>query len=1121
MKFFSTAAVFIFVASVAHAEAEAPLLLQRPTLSKTHIAFVHASDLWVVGRDGGEARRLTSGAGLETHPLFSPDGSQIAFAGQYEGNLDVYVVPTAGGVPRRLTYHPSPDLPVGWTPDGKAVLFRSQRGSYARFTRLYTVPVEGGLPTELPLPQGEEGSFSPDGKRIAYVPFTNNRPFPGGYIAWKRYRGGMASKIWIADLADSSIEKVPHDRANEFNPMWVDGTVYFLSDRDGPTTLFAYDLDTKKVKKVLENHGPDIHSASACADAIVYDQLGELHLYDLEAKAEKKVDVRVRGDLPGVRPRFEKVAKKIIKGGLSPTGTRAVFEARGEILTVPAEKGDIRNLTNTTGVAERDPAWSPDGKTIAYFSDESGEYELHLRPQHGSGEVKKIKLGDAPTFYYSPVWSPDSKRIAYTDKRLNVWYVDLDSGKSTHVDTHIYDEGPIEAPVWSPDGHWLAYTKALRNFHGAIFVYSLDTKKPHQLTDGMSDARAVVFDKNGKYLYFLASTDAGPAITGSMSSINRPVTRSVYVAVLNKEDTSPLAPESDEEKDAKDAVKKEDNAAGPGKEKEKKEPVKVRIDFEDFDQRILALPMPAKNYAGLLPGKAGSLLVVEAPPVMSEQGEFGMPGQGAQTLHRFDLEKRKADKVAEGLRRVYVSHNGEKVLYQQGERWVIAPTGAMGKPGEGGPPMAAMAAMAAMAGKPTEATLKIDDMEVQVDPQAEWRQIYREVWRLERDFLYAPNFHGLDIKDAEKRYARFLPGLASRDDLNYLLYEMLGELCLGHVYVMGGDVPEVPSRRGGLLGADYEIHNGRYQFAHVYRGENWNPKMQAPLTQPGVNVKEGEYLLAVNGREVKGTDEVYSFFEGTAGKQTVLKVGPNADGKGAREVTVVPLATEQPLRRLAWVDENRRKVEKMTDGRVAYVYIPDTALEGYTRFNRYFFPQAGKEGAVIDERFNGGGALADHVIDYLRQPLRNYVSTREGEDIVFPQGAIFGPKVMIINEQAGSGGDYMPYAFRQAKLGPLVGKRTWGGLVGIGGYPSLIDGGMVTAPRMALWFPSGDWEVENNGVAPDVEVDYDPKEVRAGKDPQLEKAVQLVLEEMKKNPLKKPARPAYPDYYKGAGKTGP
>jgi tricorn protease len=1086
-----TAVLLLGTAPGARAE-ETPLLLQRPAISHNHVAFVYAGDLWLVGRDGGDATRLTSGVGLETHPVFSPDGSQIGFAGDYEGNLDVYVVPTAGGVPRRLTHHPEPDLPVGWTPDGRAVLFRSGRDSHVpRAPRLYTVPLAGGMPARLPLPMGVEASYSADGKRVAYVPFWNRPSFPGGQVAWKHYRGGTASPIWIADLADSSITKVPRDGSNDFNPMWIGDKVFFLSDRDGPTTLFAYDVATKAVTKTLPNpEGPDLKSASAAADAIVYDQFGELHLYDLGSGKAKKLDVRVHGDIPGIRPRFEKVAKKIQSAGLSPTGARAVFEARGEILTVPVEKGNVRNLTNTPGAAERDPSWSPDGKWIACLSDESGEYELHLRPQTGAGEVKKFALGDAPSFYYNPVWSPDSKKIAYTDKRLNFWVIDLDTGKSTKIDTSTYDWDSGGSMDWSPDGKWIVYPKVLKNYLWAVFLYSVEAGKRVQVTDGMSDARFPAFDKGGKHLYFLASTDVGPTTGSGMSIFNRGVTRAAYVVVLSKDDPSPLAPQSDEEKPdtaAKDKDKEKDKDKG-----EKKEPPATRVDAEDLDQRILALPVPQRNYLGLLPGEAGSLLLLEGPtlPPLEDGGEDMPP----VTVQRFSFEKRKTEKLAEEVSSVAVSHNGARLLYRKGDAWSVVKTDGSSKPGEG--------------------SLHLDEMEVRVDPPAEWRQMYHEVWRIERDFLYDPHYHGYDIRAAEKEYARYLPGLGSRYDLNYLLDEMLGGLSLGHVYVMGGDMPEAKGAKAGMLGADYMTENGRHRFARIYRGENWNPQLRAPLTQPGAAVKEGEYLLAVNGRDVPGDEEVYRFFDGTAGKQVVLRVGPTPDGKGARDVTVEPIASESQLRHLAWVDDNRRKVEKMTGGRVAYIYLPDTAVQGFVRFNRYFYAQAGKDGAVIDERFNSGGLLADWVIDQLGQKPRNYATSREGEDQVCPNGSIPGPKVMLINEEAGSGGDYMPYAFRQAKLGPLVGKRTWGGLVGIGGYPPLLDGGGVTAPRWAIWFPNGRWDVENRGVAPDVEVEYDPQAVRAGHDPQLEKAVALVLAELKKNPPHKPQRPAYPDYYK-------
>jgi tricorn protease len=1085
-------------------QGEVPLLLQSPTVSRSHVAFVYAGDLWIVGREGGDARRLTSGVGLETHPVFSPDGTRIAFAGEYGGSLNVYVVPAAGGVPQRLTYHPGPDIPVGWTPDGQKVVFRSRRYSYGRFSQLFTVALTGGLPVALPLPMAEEGSFAPDGQRIAYVPFSHRSPYPGFQAAWKRYRGGLAAPVWIADLSDSAVAKVPRTDSCDDHPMWVGDRVYFLSDRNGPVTLFVYEPATKQVRQVLENHGPDIKSAAACADAIVYDQLGELYLLDLKTEKARRLDVRAAGDLEGVRPRIVKVAKKIQNAGLSPTGARAVFEARGEILTVPAEKGDIRNLTNTPGVAERDPAWSPDGKWVAYFSDESGEYRLHVKPQNGLGDAKTITLGDAPSFYYTPVWSPDGKRIAYTDKRLNFWYVELDTGKSTKVDTSTYaDMDRLEAPVWSPDGRWLAYVKQLKNYLYAVFLHSLDTGKSRQLTDGMSDGHAAVFDKNGKYVYFLASTDVGPTLGSGMSVFNRAITRSPYVVVLSKDEPSPLGHESDEEKEKEAAGKDKEKKDKEKKDKEKEEPeaVKVRIDLEDIDQRILALPIPARNYTGLLAGPAGTLLLLEGPAVFTlEDSGAADPPPPPVTIHRFELTKRKPEKLVEKCTHVAASHDGMKLLFRQGEGWFIVKSAGPVKPGEG--------------------AVKLDGLEVRVDPRAEWRQIYHEVWRIERDFLYDPHYHGLDIKAAEKRYAKYLPGLGSRHDLNDLLEEMLGELSLGHVYLYGGDVPEVQGPKAGLLGADFRIENDRYRLARVYRGENWNPTLRAPLTQPGNAVKEGEYLLAVNGRELKGTDNVYSFFEGLAGKAVLLKVGPTADGKGARTVTVTPAASERGLRSLAWVDANRRKVDQLTGGRVAYIYLPDTFVQGFARFNREFFAQAGKEAAIIDERFNGGGFLADHVIDYLGQPLRSYISTREGEDQTAPQNGIFGPKVMLINEQAGSGGDYLPYTFRQAKLGPLVGKRTWGGLVGISGYPVLIDGGGVTAPHWAIWFPTGRWEVENHGVAPDVEVEFDPKAVRAGGDPQLERAVAIVLEALKKHPPKKPPRPAYPNYQKAAAAVG-
>jgi tricorn protease len=1106
-------ALLTVVAGVCLADENPPLLLHHPTISATQIVFVYAGDLWSVPRAGGVATRLTAGVGTASLPVFSPDGSEIAFTGEYDGNADVYVIPAGGGTPRRLTYHPAPDDVIGWTRDGKSVLFASQRNSYSFFNRLYTVSRDGGFPTELPLPGGSEGSYSPDGKEIAYVPLDH------AFEIWKRYRGGRSSKVWIAKLADSSVTAIPRENTNDFNPMWVDERVFFISDRAGAMSLFSYDTKTKSVAVALKNDGLDFKYASAGPGAIAIEQFGAIWLYDLKSGAAHKVDIRISGDLPQLRTRYENVGNRIRNADISPTGLRAVFEARGEILTVPAEKGDIRNLTNTPGADERYPAWSPDGKSIAYFSDESGEEQLYVKNQNGQGDSQKIDLGTPGSFFFFPTWSPDSKRIAYTDKRLNLWYVDLE--KKTPVKVfHDRFTGPeqIFKAAWSPDSKWLAYTGQEVSHMRSVWLYSLETGKSERVTDAMSDSVSPVFDKSGKYLYFLSSTDAGPTKDTSMLSYDRPVTSNVYVVVLRKDLPSPLAPLSDEEGEGKaDAAKADGAKADGGKEKEKeKPPVVVKVDFEKIGQRILAMPIPARNYTELIAGKDGVLFLVEGPLVA--------PLNGADTLsaHRFELKTRRTDRLVENILAFYVSADGEKLLYRHAgppqpgggaaaQAWSIAPlppAPVPGAPGSG-------AASGGGGNPPGAKNLNFAAMEVRIEPIVEWKELYHEAFRLERDFFYDANFHGLDLAGTEKKFAAYLQGVGSRDDLNYIFKETMGDLTVGHLFVRGGEGPEVKRIPVGLLGADYKVENGRYRFARVYDGENWNPQLHAPLTQPGVNVVEGEYLLAVNGREVRGSDEVYSFFEETAGKSTLLRVGPNADGSGSREVSVVPVESEMGLRELAWVEGNRRKVEELSKGRLAYIYLPDTASGGYTYFNRYFFSQAGKDGAVVDERFNGGGTNTDYILDYLRRTLMNYRTTRDGEDMTTPVSLIRGPKAMIINEYAGSGGDAMPWHFRQAKVGTLVGKRTWGGLVGFfGPGESLMDGGTVTAPSRGFWTPNNDWEVENHGIAPDVEVEQDPKLVRAGRDPQLERTVELLLADLEKNPLPKYKKPAYPNYHK-------
>jgi tricorn protease len=1145
LSIFCAAVVLLLLAPTVNAQSSNQYpLLRKPTVSKTQIAFSYGGDLWIVDRSGGDARRLTTDVGIEIDPVFSPDGSMIAFTGEYDGNEDVYVVPAAGGVPKRLTSHPSPDQVVGWTRDGKRIIFRSPRDSYSGFTQLYTVGLDGGLPEVLPLPMAVDGAFSPDNSHLAYVPFTNFRESWQFQRGLKHYRGGTASPVWVANLADSSIEKLPRKDSNDSAPMWIGNRIYFLSDRNGPVNLYAYDTASKQVSEALTSNGVDIKSASSGPDAIVYEQFGSIHLFDPASGKQNPVNVRVTGDFPAVRAHYVNAAEQIEIANISPTGARAVFEAHGEILTAPVEHGDIRNLTNTTGATERDPAWSPDGKWIAYFSDESGEYALHLRSQDGLGEVKKIGLGSPPSFFYLPTWSPDGKKIAYSDKRLNLWYVDIETGKPVHVDTNPYDGGPGNGfdPNWSPDSRWLAYTRQLDSSLRAVFVYGVEDKTAHQVTDGLSDAASVAFDKSGKYLYFFASTDTGPVIASSMGGFKIPVTRSAYVVVLSKDLKSPLAPQSDEEKvtapgDKSAAAKapaETDDCAPPGEakpgaepaaekraktgekesaekkgdkdEKSAKQTPEVKIDFENISQRILALPIPARNYERLLAGKTHLVYLLEGPTV-DDGNRIG------RIVHKFDACTRKTDKLLDNIGGFVISSNGEKALYEQlppkpplppagggpppHGAWTIKPVDALGKPPEPGKP---------------DGTLHLETTKVYVDPRAEWQQMFREMGRIERDFFYDPNMHGANLKELMAAYQPYVENVMSRADLNYIFADMLGEITAQHVYIFGGERPEVRHVSVGLLGADYTIDHDRYRFAKVYFGENWNPDLRAPLTEPGVNVRQGEYLLAVDGREVHGRDEVYGFFLEKAGKAVQLKVGSDPTGKDARAVTVVPIGDERSLRLRDWMESNRRRVDELSNGKLAYIYLPNTAVAGFTNFNRYYFAQNDKQGAVIDERFNGGGWIADYIVDWLKRPLLMVAMTREGKDNSIPQ-TIFGPKVMLINQYAGSGGDALPWMFRKLGIGPLIGTRTWGGLIGIGGYPNLMDGGGVTAPRFGLFNPeTGEFDVENKGVAPDIEVDLDPAAWRQGHDPQLEKGVSIALQELKDHPTPPIKRPKYPVY---------
>jgi tricorn protease len=1109
-----------------------PLLLRNPALSQDRIAFVYADDIWTVNRQGGEAERLTSDGEVVAGPFYSPDGSKIAYTAHLHGGHDVYVISASGGIPQRITWHPGGSAVVGWTPDGKDVLIAGGALSYRHFVRLFRVHADGsGMPEPLPLPSGFQASYSPDGGSLAYQPITKWQP------AWKRYVGGQTTPIWIVDLKTLDFVRVPRDNSNDSNPVWVGDSIYFLSDRGGPVSLYRYDRGSKQVSEVVHNTGLDLKSFSAGPGGLVYEQFGSIHLLDTAANQDKVVPIQIHGELSRLTQHLANISpEEIQNAALSPTGARAVFEAHGEIFTVPGEKGDTRNLTNTSGAAERDPSWSPDGKTIVYFSDASGEYQLHLHDQTGFKPPVVIDLGPNPSYFYTPTWSPDSKHIVYTDKHQRLWVVDVPTGpgvaasKPVLIDSGIYGGfGVSFGAVWSPDSKWIAYNRDLNNQLRAVFLYSMETHKFTQITDGMSDATSPAFDLNGKYLYFLASTNDGPSNAGiDLSSLDRAQASAPYVVVLAKDGESPIPPESDDEKikdekkdepnksaddkkkddssHAKDETQSADKEAGKDagkddkdKDKDKEKPVKVTVDLDGIGNRILSLPIPARNYGGLAAGKAGVIYLGEGSPFGRASSEDEGGGASIHAVWRFTLEKRKPEVVLSDLDSFHISADGSKVLFARKQNWVIAPTDDL-KPGNDNP------------GKP----LNMGGMQTTIDPRAEWQQMYHETWRIERDFLYDPNTHGLSIPKIEARYKPYLDGLASRSEFTYLSIEMLGEITIGHMFV-GGPGPHDTEPKTGLLGADYAVENGRYRISKILGGQNWTPGLASPLTLPGVYVKEGEYLLAVNGRELHASDNLYSFFAGTAGKQTVLHVGPNPDGKDARDVTVVPIGDEFGLRNLAWVEANRRKVDQLSGGKVAYVYMPNTGGSGYNSFNRYFYSQLDRQALVLDERWNEGGFIADYVVDVLKRfPLSGAIE-RDGKPIHDPVGAIFGPKVMLINQNSGSGGDAMPWYFRKAGIGKLVGTRTWGGLVGIGGYPPLIDGGYVMAPRYAIYGLHGDWEVENRGIPPDVTVEELPKDVAAGHDLQLETGVQVVLDELKANPVADIPVPSFPNYHKNDG----
>ncbi len=1071
-----------------------PMLMRTPTINATSIVFEYAGDLWSVPRGGGSASRLTSNPGNESHPHFSPDGKWIAFAGQYDGNEDVFVMPAAGGEPKRLTAHPSPEVPVGWTPDGKSVLITSSMLSNTDLPRLFSVPVAGGVPKPLPLPSGVAGTYSPDGEHIAYVPGIKWED------AWKRYRGGQADKVWIAKLSDSSWKSIPSKNENDFEPMWIGDTIYFLSDKRGPVGLYSYSTKTGAVTEEVKGEGFDLKSASAGPGVIVYERLGSIYTFDISTHRPTRVNIDIAGDFPEVRSEFKQL--NAISGlSIAPSGQRLAVTARGHLFSVPAAKGDARSLSEGIGIDRRDPAWSPDGRKIAYLTDEHLKQEVVILDLSTNKETF-LQLGEAPCFYETLVWSPDSSKIAYTDRRHKVWFIDTKSAKNTYVDAGTYTDPQLHLePKWSPDSKWLTWSRDLDNHLSAVFLFSVDSGKVTRVTDGMANAKSPVFDRSGKYLYFHASTTTGQSVSWlDMTSYNQPnVLSSVYGIVLKKDGPNPLGPESDEEPmkeepkppvtppttpPAKVAtvgampVKPPTAVAAPAM-------APTSIDLEGLDRRVFTLPLPSAPYVSLQAGAPGSVLAFSATAkaLATDQNPFG-------NIFKFDFASRQAMPIAQAVLGFDVSADGMKMVLNRPGGVAIVSTMMPSPPGTG--------------------AVDLSGVRAKINPREEWAKMFHLVWRNEKLLMYDPGLHGIDADEMDRRYSPFLANLATREQLNYLFTDMLGELSIGHMFISGGDSPATAGVPGGLLGADYTFDFHRYRISRIYDGEKWNPRLRAPLAAVGVNAKVGEYILAVDGKELTELNDIYETLEGKAGKQVKIKIGPKIDGTDSREVTVVPIPNEFGLRQRAWAEDNRRRVSEATGGLVGYVHVPDTNVGGWTEFNRYYYAQIDKKGMVVDERFNHGGLINNFMVDEMNKTMYGAFTPRYGKDWPTPGASLFGPKVMLINQFAGSGGDMFPWLFRAAKVGPLIGKRTWGGLVASFGF-ELPDGGVVRAPDCAFYNPNGTWDVEGWGVSPDIDVELDPYMWRQGRDAQLERAIAEVIAQMKTFPYPKPIKPKFRD----------
>jgi len=1047
-------------------------LFHQPDVSETQIVFAYGGDIWIVPKAGGMATKLSSPKGEESFPRFSPDGSQIAFSGNYDGNTDIYVLPSTGGVPVRVTHHGMSDRMLDWYPDGKSLLYASSMESgKQRFSQFYQVSAAGGLPEKLPVSMGEFGSLSPDGSKIAFT--DRSRVFRN----WKRYTGGWAPDIWLFDLKTLSSENITNNIASDELPMWVGDKIYFLSDQGSAQryNIWVYDTRTKASKQVTHFTDFDVHFPSDGPSDIVFEAGGKIQLLDLATEQVREIAIDIVSDQMTLKTHKESVEKYLQNATIAPDGNRVLVEARGDVFSLPAEEGFTQDLTRTPGFAERNPAWSPDGKYIAYWSDKSGEYELTLRDLT-SGNIEEQVTHLGPGFRYDLYWSADSKKIAFVDQTMHINVFDLTTKTNNAIDQ---DPSLFEGGLrgwrcsWSSDGRWMAYSKTMDNGNGAVMIYDTKDKKLTQATSGFYSDLNPTFDREGKYLYLITNRSFNPVYSDFDNTWIYPNATELAVVTLRPEVKSPLAAANDTVAVTKD---NKDEKEADKADKEAKDET-VTIEFEGFERRIIILPPEA--------GNMGNLAAADGKIIYMRYPNSGSDGEDSELMF-FDLKEKESKTIMKNVNGYELSADGKKLLVRQGRNLGVVGVGSDQK---------------------MDKQLALNKMEMTIDPKAEWQQIFNDTWRFERDFFYDKNMHGVDWVAMRKQYGDMIQYAVTRNDVNFILGELIAELNASHTYNGGGDQETPEHKAVGYLGVDWAKDHDQFKIKTIIRGADWDSEVRSPLDEPGVNVKEGEYILAVNGMALADYTDPWAAFEGLSNETVELTVSSTPDWENVRSVVVKTMSDETRLRNLAWIESNRKRVDEESGGKLGYIYVPSTGIDGQNELVRQFYGQWNKQGLVVDERFNNGGQIPDRFIELLNRKPLAYWNVRDGKDWQWPPVGNFGSMVMLINGWSGSGGDAFPDYFRKAGLGPLIGGRTWGGLIGISGAPTLIDGGGVTVPTFRMYNPDGTWFKEGHGVDPDIQVLEDPTQLAKGVDTQLERAIAEALKLVKD---KGPIHPAPP-----------